>query len=176
MNDENNVIFHEEQKFSLWIRIAVLIVMFDAVTLSYLALHEMLTQQQSYETQPIIRHIIVGILLPITIAVLFLMLKLETQVRTDGLYVRLLPIHIRFKRFSPDDLSEFYTRTYHPILEYGGWGIRYGWFWFGKPGKAYNVRGNKGIQLVLKNGKKLLIGSQRPEQLAQAISSVIQNP
>ena len=175
MARENNVIFREVQRFALWIRIALLIVMFHAVTLSYLASHEMLTQQQSYETQPIIGHIIVGILLPITIAVLFLMLKLETQVRTNGLYVRFFPIHIRFKRFSPNDLSEFYTRTYHPILEYGGWGIRYGWFWFGKLGKAYNVRGNKGVQLVLKSGKRLLIGSQKPDELARAIGSFMKS-
>jgi TATA-box binding protein (TBP) (component of TFIID and TFIIIB) len=40
-------------------------------------------------------------------------------------------------------------------------------------GKAYNVSGNKGVQLVFKNGKKLLIGSQKADELAKAIESVM---
>jgi hypothetical protein len=35
---------------------------------------------------------------------------------------------------------------------------------------AYNVSGNRGVQLEFSNGKRLLIGSQRPEDLAAAIS------
>jgi hypothetical protein len=40
-------------------------------------------------------------------------------------------------------------------MEYGGWGIKYG-----KMGKAYNVSGNRGVQLEFTDGKRLLIGSQ----------------
>jgi hypothetical protein len=36
-------------------------------------------------------------------------------------------------------------------------------------GWAYNVRGNRGVQLELANGKRILIGSQRAEELAGAI-------
>jgi hypothetical protein len=56
------------------------------------------------------------------------------------------------------------VRTYRPMREYGGWGVKYG-----RAGKAYNVSGNRGVQLKLTSGKGLLIGSQRPEELAQAI-------
>ncbi|MHC4338483.1 MAG: hypothetical protein ACYSTG_11155 [Planctomycetota bacterium] len=71
-------------------------------------------------------------------------------------------------------MSECYARTYKPIREYGGWGIRYS---FRKGiGRAYNMSGNKGVQLVFKNGKKLLIGSQKPDELAQAINSIMKNP
>jgi hypothetical protein len=52
------------------------------------------------------------------------------------------------------------------MREYGGWGVKYGW-----AGKAYNISGNRGVQLKLSNGKGLLIGSQRPEELAQAIQA-----
>jgi hypothetical protein len=106
--------------------------------------------------------------LPIGIGGLFWVLKLETEVRPDGLYVRYFPFHIHFKRFGAEDFSEYYARTYRPIREYGGWGIRCS---FGK-GKAYNVSGNKGVQLVFKSGKRLLIGSQRDEELEEAIRSI----
>ena len=98
------------------------------------------------------------------------MQKLEPEVRTDGLYVRYFPFHINFKRFGADDLNKYYARKYRPIWEYGGWGIRGS---FGK-GKAYNVSGNKGVQLVFKNGRQLLIGSQRAEELEKAIRSIIE--
>ena len=61
-----------------------------------------------------------------------------------------------------------YTRTYSPMREYGGWGIR-----FGKSGKAYNIKGDEGLQLVFKNGKRLLIGSQKSQELAQAVDSIM---
>ncbi|MHC4643443.1 MAG: hypothetical protein ACYS32_17515, partial [Planctomycetota bacterium] len=72
--------------------------------------------------------------------------------------------------FTPQDLAEHYPRTYKPILEYGGWGIRCS---FTGKGKAYNVSGNKGVQLVFTNGKKLLIGSQQPDDLAAAIEEML---
>jgi hypothetical protein len=34
---------------------------------------------------------------------------------------------------------------------------------------AYNVSGKEGVQLELANGKRILIGSQRAEELARAI-------
>jgi hypothetical protein len=56
---------------------------------------------------------------------------------------------------------------YNPLLEYGGWGIR-----FGRTGVAYNMRGNEGVQLVLKNGRRVLLGSQRAAELAATIRSL----
>ncbi len=63
------------------------------------------------------------------------------------------------------DLKGYEVLTYSPIKDYGGWGIRYG-----RGGKAYNVRGNRGVQLQLANGQRLLIGSQRPEELSNALA------
>jgi hypothetical protein len=108
---------------------------------------------------------------PIAVALLFWVLKLETEVRSDGLYIRFFPAHIHFKRFRVEDLSECYARKYKPLLEYGGWGIRCSL----RKGKAYNVSGNKGVQLVFISGKQLLIGSQRAEELEEAIRSIMES-
>lgn len=169
MDDETDVIFREVQTFASWLRWAVAPSMAVAVVFSMFALRQE-SLQPLPRTQQIVALIILGILLPITLAVLFSFLKMETEVRADGLYVRFFPFHIQFKRFAAEDLSEHYARTYRPILEYGGWGIRCGW----RGGRAYNVSGNQGVQLVLKDGKRLLIGSQRAEELADAISKLTQ--
>jgi hypothetical protein len=65
-----------------------------------------------------------------------------------------------------EDITRCEVRTYNPIREFGGWGIRYR-----RGAKAYNVSGNRGVQLELANGKRLLIGSQRSEELARAIEA-----
>ena len=57
------------------------------------------------------------------------------------------------------------ARTYRPIREYGGWGIRWGF-----SGMAFNVSGDRGVQLVLAGRKRLLIGSQRADELAAIIN------
>ncbi len=103
------------------------------------------------------------IILMIGISFLFLKMKLITEVRDDGLYIHFFPLlrqHIRF-----ENIENCEVRSYSPIKEYGGWGIRYG-----LKGKAYNVSGNHGVQLKLAGDKRLLIGSQRPEELAHAIA------
>ena len=61
--------------------------------------------------------------------------------------------------------------TYNPIMDFGGWGYRVSWK--GK-GTALNVKGNKGIELILKNGKKITIGTQKPEEAMHAINSYFQ--
>ena len=54
---------------------------------------------------------------------------------------------------------------YRPIVDYGGWGIR-----AGRDGeRVLNARGNRGVRLELADGTRLLIGSQRPEELAETI-------
>lgn len=109
--------------------------------------------------------ITLGIVAVVEIGVVVLMVVLKLSVRVDnaGLHVRFFPL---VKKDIPlEQIARWEARTYNPLLEYGGWGIRYGW-----KGMAYNVRGNRGVQLELTSGKRLLIGSQRSEELAAAIS------
>ncbi len=168
MAEETELIYREEQRFGLWLRWLIVASMALTVPLSIFSLTKTTSEQGAPEILPIILLTIAGIFVPIAIAVLFLLLKLETEVRSDGLYIRFFPAHIHFKRFTAEDLTEYYARQYKPIREYGGWGIR-----CGRKGKAYNISGNKGVQLVFKSGKRLLIGSQRAEELEEAIRSIM---
>jgi hypothetical protein len=114
--------------------------------------------------------ITLGIVLVLEIAAAWLVYAMKLTVRLDGeaLHVRFFPL---VKKDIPlGEIARWEARTYRPILEYGGWGIRCGW-----KGMAYNVSGNRGVQLKLANGKRLLIGSQRPEELAATISQAKQH-
>lgn len=90
--------------------------------------------------------------------------RLVTEVQEDALYVRYAPFHLAPRRFPLSDIRGVEVRTYRPLAEYGGWGIRYG-----LRGKAYSVRGDRGVELELAGGRRLLIGSQQPEALARAL-------
>jgi len=63
------------------------------------------------------------------------------------------------------EVRAFRARRYRPIREFGGWGIRTG---LGKK-SAYNAKGNLGVELYLRDLKSIMIGSQRPEELAAAL-------
>lgn len=104
---------------------------------------------------------------------LFAAAQLRTEVRADGLYIRFFPFHRSFHRLPLADVSEIEAVTYRPVMQYGGYGIRYS---FGSPGgtkgKAYNVSGGRGVRLTYTTNRHLLIGSQKPDELAAAIESL----
>ena len=56
--------------------------------------------------------------------------------------------------------------TYDPVKDYGGYGIR-----LSPRGRAYIASGNRGVRLTLMKGMKVPLGSQRPQELAQAIAA-----
>ncbi len=168
MDEQYDIIFHEEQKFSKWIYLLVLLMIVFSVGIIVVVQITESAKGNPPDKGEFLSVFLFGIGVPAAIAILFAVLKLETQVRSDGLYVRFFPIHINFKRFSSEDLSEAYARQYMPMSEYGGWGIK----GYGK-NKAYNARGNEGVQLVFNNGKRLLIGSQKAQELEEAIQSIM---
>ena len=94
-------------------------------------------------------------------------LRLKTHIDERGIEYQFKGFHLKPKFISWEQLEKAYVRTYHPLSEYGGWGIRGS---FGKDSMAYNVKGNKGLQLQFKDGKRLLIGTQTPEPLERVIA------
>jgi len=91
-------------------------------------------------------------------------IRLNTRIDDEGIHFKLRPFHWRVQTIAWEEIDQVYVRKYSPIMEYGGWGIRYG-----RQGKAFNIKGNYGIQVVRKNGKRLLIGTQEPERAAEAL-------
>lgn len=100
---------------------------------------------------------------------LIFMIRMDTTIKSDGLYMRFYPFNLQMKRYSWHSISQAFVRKYNPILEYGGWGIRLGSF---GNGAAFNISGNKGIQLVFKNGDRALIGTQKPDEATIALAQL----
>ena len=103
---------------------------------------------------------VVAVGITLIVFVVFYLLELRTKIDNEGIHYRFFPLHRKTRTIKWTDVDKAYVRQYKPLLEYGGWGFRYG-----LKGTAMNVRGNMGMQLVLKNGRKILIGTQRAKDL-----------
>lgn len=87
-------------------------------------------------------------------------LTLKTSATEKGVYYRYIPFQFKTHEITWDKVDSAYVREYSPVHEYGGWGFRGS----RKYGNAINLNGDMGLQLVFKNGKRLLIGTQKPEE------------
>jgi hypothetical protein len=163
----NGVVYREVQRWSLRTRCLLLVSCLLGAVGGVVSTIMTFTQKADPWASLLVV-VLCGVLLPIGIGFLIWVARLETEVRQDGLYIRYVPFHRHFKRFEARDLSQYHACTYRPILEYGGWGIRCGW-----RGRAYNVSGNRGVQLVFQNGRQVLIGSSKPSELEAAIRSIV---
>jgi hypothetical protein len=95
--------------------------------------------------------------------VLMFFIRLKTQITNDGIFYRFQPFHRKDKFIAWNDIERAYIRKYDPLSEYGGWGLK-GWK---RSNRAVNISGDEGLQLVLKNGRKLLIGTHTASLLQQ---------
>ncbi len=89
--------------------------------------------------------------------------RVVTEVRPGQLNVRLYPFPPRTIPVS--SIREASVRHYSPLGEFGGWGMRIN----KRSGRAYNAYGNMGVQLVLSDGARVLVGSQQSEELLTAL-------
>lgn len=161
-------LFQEEQRFrQWWIRAAVagmaVFSWFDFV--SRFLVRRPPGNRPAPRRMTVLERLLSGIGLPWLLRIT----RLAVEVRRDGLHYRFYPFHLHWHRIAREEVVRAEARTYRPLLEYGGWGIRWGW----KGGKAYTVSGNRGVQLTLRDGRKVLFGSRRPEELAAALERVI---
>jgi len=148
------VVFRERQRFTqpwVWVLLIGLSLMM------WLGAWQQLVQGRPFGTNPAPDGMLVVFLAVFGVGfpLLFAWLHLETEVTDKGIRVRFFPFHLRHRSWRWDEIEEVERRTYSPLREYGGWGIR-----MGVKGWAYNVRGNDGIQLLLRSGSRILIGTQ----------------
>jgi len=161
----NNIIYREEQRFrQVWIGL-LLAVLVGVVWWGFVQ-QIVLGKAFGDNPAPDVVMWIIWVIFGIGFPLFFYYLRLVVEVRSDGIHIRYFPIYSRTIAFK--DIKSYAVRQYRPILDYGGWGIR----WSSK-GTAYNVSGNRGVMLELADGKRILIGSQEPEMLAQAMGTAM---
>lgn len=161
-------VFKEEQRFTqLWL---IILIIFSSLVPIGVVVSEYQKDENAFSVEMLLVIILV-ILVPIAIIFLF---KLNTRIDEQGIHYQFFPFHFSDRKISWNEISKAYVRTYDPIGEFGGWGLKGGNLFNKSNGKAINVSGDIGIQLELKNGKKLLIGTQK-EAEAKSVLQTYQN-
>ena len=146
-----NYLFEENQKFTQW-WLWVILLSFPIISFG------------PFDENAInINYVLIGFFIPF----LFYLFELRLKVSAEGLHFQFFPFHLKSHIIKFEDIDKFKAMQYSPLKEYGGWGIKYGF-----KGKAYNVSGNKGVKIFLKNETNIMFGSQKHSELAKALKQV----
>ncbi|MCS6858690.1 MAG: hypothetical protein NZT92_00035 [Abditibacteriales bacterium] len=100
--------------------------------------------------------------------IFLLMFRMVTTVYEDRIVVKFgwLPL-VRFT-IPLSEIQSARAVTYKPLLEFGGWGIR-----FGRARKlAYSTQGNKAVEVVTTK-RTILIGTALPDQLNEVVNNLL---
>jgi len=177
MISREKVLFEETQKFgspALYISMGLLYL--AILGLFGFGMYRQLVAGQPFGNHPmsdtglIITTFMVMLILGLSAWLLFGS-RLEVRVSQLGIHYRFWPYISREKIIAVQDIAKYEIRTYKPLAEYGGWGMKRG---SKGAGMAYNVSGNKGLQLELRDGKRILFGTQRPDALLHAAKKMME--
>jgi len=154
-------VFKEEQRFTqTWLMALIcIIVIFTTITLT----KKFINDKIDFLTYLSMVSIVI---IP---CILIFIFKLKTRIDETGLHYQLYPIHLKMKHIYWQDIKHAETKTYDSLFEYGAWGLRNGVI-FGTKRIAINIKGNIGIQLILNDKKKILIGTQKKFDADNTIS------
>ena len=158
-------VFKEEQRFKQTWFIVVLAV---SILVSVAVIAKEYVEENSKMTTNEFVLTLIGI--AISVAFIFFF-KLKTRIDEKGIQYQFSPFHLKMKLMKWEAIKGAEVRTYDPISEYGGWGLKGGLLCNKEKGKCVNISGNIGIQVALKNGKKLLIGTQKKEEAKQVLKT-----
>jgi hypothetical protein len=97
-----------------------------------------------------------------------------TEVRADGLYLKLWPLHLSFRHVPCKAIESHSQESFSPMGEYGGIGVRhnptfYRWGISFEEPKAYIADGGEGVLVERRTGRAILVGTQRPHELRAAL-------
>ena len=151
--------FKEIQKFTQW-WIWLLII----GTIAYMAIgdYKQIILGNSFNSFLVSNsNLLINYAISIIVVLLFLIIHLKTEINVKEIRIRFFPL--THKHILWDDVKKAEIINYGFI---GGWGIR-PWTQYGT---VYNIKGNKGLYIELKNGKKLVIGTQKEEEIREIVN------
>jgi hypothetical protein len=163
VNQAGGAAFREVQRLRQW---WVWLLVYGAATLTWYGFVQQIVLGQPFGTNPAPDWVmwLIWLTFGFGFPVFFHTLRLVVEVGHDRIRIRYVPLLTRTISF--EEIESHAVRTYKPIRECGGWGIR----WWGRQRRAYSVSGDQGVELKLHSGERVMVGSQKPEQLAQALA------
>jgi hypothetical protein len=98
---------------------------------------------------------------------LFRVMTLTVIVDSEKIFLRFYPI--MKKEILIKDIAAFEIKEFNPIIDFGGWGLRYSIRW---KTTGFIMKGKVGVHIHLKNGKNILISSEQANKLYNVIKNL----
>ncbi len=161
-------LYKEEQRFSQWMSVVLFVVF--GLPVMFLG-NELALKINTSEYLPL--SIVLSFLLILWGSGVYFWgkMKLVVAIVENGIRLKYPPLLRKWKLIGKNEIERLVVRKYNPLMEYGGWGIKRN---RQKRSYAYNVKGNVGLQLFLKNGKKILIGTQKKQAIEYAMKKLME--
>ena len=153
-------IFKEEQRFTQW---WIWLLFLGLNLFFFYGIYQQLILNIPFGSKPTSNSfLIITSFIFLIATVFFFYLKLKTRIDETGIYYRFSPIQSQFKKIKWDSIKSVRVLKFKPIVDYGGWGIK---------NNSYTVKGNTGILFEFKNGKKILIGTQKQDEVKRVLET-----
>lgn len=160
------MLFKEEQYFK-HSKIGKIALAFVGVIFSIILIGLMVSKPES--NKKLILAIAVCFASAIPFVLIFLLVKLKVRIDDRDIRYKYAPFVINEKTIKWTEVAEFRVREYSPLKEFGGWGYRRNIF---TKKTCLNISGKIGLELKLKNGRTLMIGTQKRSELESFISKL----
>ncbi|MFA7445777.1 MAG: hypothetical protein WCY89_07495 [Flavobacteriaceae bacterium] len=165
---QQKTLFQERQRFNQWWVWPIHLLNIGMVIFFAIGAYVQIIKGQTVGSKPAPDSVLViATIIALLLCLLFFSMQLKTAVTKDKIHFRFTPFHRKEQEYLLSDIQKMEVVKYSPIGEYGGWGIR----GFGND-RAFNVKGNMGLKIYFKNGKKRLIGTQKPDELQKIIKEL----
>jgi hypothetical protein len=157
----SKILFKEEQQFTQW-WLWLLLIGIGVIPL--FGIYNQLISGKEFGSDPMSNlKIIVFSGITYLVIGLIKIIKLKTEISKTECKLKFFPFLSKTVNWNEVVLAE--------IVDYGfvgGWGIRK-WTSYGT---VYNIKGKKGLAIVLKDGSKFLIGTQKENDLKDVIKEI----
>ena len=155
------IIFKEEQRFTQW---WLWLLLGGVLLIPIYGIVQQFVLKEPFGNNPMSDWGLVLFLLGmLAFCYFFWWLKLQTTITKKEIAINFPPL--AKKRILWSEVEHAQIVKYSPLI---GYGLR---IWT-PHGTVYNVKGNRGLSLVLKNGKKYMIGTQRHREVEDIIQTL----
>lgn len=172
----SRILFTEQQKFpQIWLFVFIGVSNLTVFIPLMYGFYQQIINGQPWGQSPMSDTGLIVLILVITAGIalinfIIFSARLETQIKDNSVYYKYFPFVWNWKLIYKDRITSFQIRTFRPVIEFGGYGYRKRPF---KKMTALIMSGNNGLQLDLNDGRKLVIGTQKPNELGEAMQKLM---
>jgi len=155
------MLYKEVQRFTQW---WLWLILLSIATIPLVGIYQQIILDQPFGDHPMSDGgLVTFAILTLLLLLFFAFIRLTTTITAKEIQINFSPFVNKSIKWEAIEKVE--------VLDYGfvgGWGIRL----FTSYGTVYNIRGRMGLAITLKNGKKILVGTQQPQALSNAVHKI----